>query len=456
MSTNRSTALPTPYVPPRLLDDHPSLPDGRALAGARRPLTPEEHSANARFAAALLGTRNHDDAALLVSDDLQRDPRTAPERAEDLLRQLAERDPETAASFRESMQRVATARSSDGGSPEPSETASTQTPRPADRKREIGHILFPGQVSSEKENFWQELFLDLMPGIGNWRSISHGAADAREVKEALQRSDYEVAFLYSLLTGLDVVGAVPFAGSATNVARPFIRQAIRATPGVRRVHASWVLAQAKRRFEQRLPSTKPEELYGKVWGRLPKSRQRLLLAIRPHVIGGAGENYTDELLGSAGFASTGRSLAFGDRRYDADTAEKLETIFFSFFAVPREAAQRTLYEVKTAGGKYTPHQRKADARNREEPTVEDIQLLRLKLSQVPFEFLTTQTKRLLEGGAKSGKVRFADEEIGELVRSMREARLMDGSALTAFDWLSTVARVSAEIGREIAGEREQE
>jgi hypothetical protein len=422
-------------------EDAPPFGTGRP-ALVTSAVLPEVHASNARFTESILRTSNYDDSARTVLSDLARAGEAAAPRLHNLVNQLHERDPEVAASFVGSMRRIA--------EQSPSQTDRDPKSKPSapasNFRRTIGHYLFPGQVRIEDENVWLEAGADFVPFLGNIRSASQAARDVEEAIQAFRQSDYSAFARHGAMAVVDTVGAIPGAGNLLAAGKPAIRNALRATPGLRRAHSSWTLAKAARQFDKPI-SASPETLYGEFWSDLSPRQQRTLKSLQPHITGKGGEHYNRELLTSGGFQHQGdgkvlwRNPSGKPRIYDAETAERFQTIFSGLLAVPdKRSGSRSLYELKVAGSKLTPLQKKADAIISKS---ENIEYLRLHLDEIPFEFLASQTKELLQ---KSG-TRFAAEEIDDLVKSMRRARTPEGKPLTTLDWLMGIARIGADAVR---------
>jgi hypothetical protein len=413
------------------------------FAPTRRTVSPDLHAANARFTDAILGTGDYDDAARTALSDLAWRGETAAPGFHDLLSQLQERDPAAAAAFAGSVRRVAEQRPSAPSGPERPREPTAPT---FDVGRTVAHYLFPGQVASKDENPWLEGGADLIPFVGNIRSASYAVQDIKDAGAAFREGEYLTAAGRGALALFDAAGAIPAAGNLLAAGKPFIRNAIRATPGLRRAHASWTLAKEARQFDNPI-KVGSKALYGEFWPKLPPHQQMRLESLQKHIIGKGGEAYNDELLASSGFHRRGDGkILWGNptgktRNFDAETVEKFDTIFFGLFAVPGKTSEsRMLYELKTAGGDLKNLQKEADKIISQSET---IQYLRLHLDEVPFEFLAAQTRKFLQ---KPGSP-FAAHEVEELVKSMQRARTPEGKPLTMLDWLMGVARIGAEAVR---------
>lgn len=290
-----------------------------------------------------------------------------------------------------------------------------------------------------------EIAADATPFLGNLRSASQAARDIEELIKAAGQGEVLASVGHAAMAVVDGLGAVPVLGNLLAPAKPALRAAVRAAPGLRRAHASWTLAQAARHFDRPF-GLSAENLYGNHWSKLRADQRAKLKQLQKDITGSAGEGYQDELLTSGGFRHQGDGrVAWNNpsgraRKYDAETAERFKSIYFNLFAVPDKSGGRSLFELKTAGGELSALQKRADA---EISQREHVQYLRLYLDEIPFEFLASQTNAIL----KQRNAPFSDGEIKQLVKSMRAARTPEGKPLTAYDWLGTVSRIAADTVR---------
>ena len=254
-------------------------------------------------------------------------------------------------------------------------------------------VLIPeatGEVS-----VWLHLLDDVLPIIGEVKSIREATKDFEKLQEAVRTGDVKGAIGFGLLTTLDAAGAVPIFGSLFRVSRGLVRsivrhpdvaRALRDTKGVNRVHGMLTLA---RRFDERFPNNREEllrvtrsgtlrDIFGDVLPQLDDRQQSLLRGVFPHMKKDATEGELKKLSESVGFTHVTtqnsrtvmveniahqdlvRGVTQKKRIFDSVSKEGFGS-FFNFLVFPRRGGKGTAHEFKGDGAQLTEPQDKIDS-----------------------------------------------------------------------------------------------
>jgi hypothetical protein len=239
-------------------------------------------------------------------------------------------------------------------------------------------ILIP--EATAKASVWLHLLDDVLPIIGEVKSLREATRDFDKLQESIRAGDIEGAIGFGLLTALDAAGAVPIFGSLFRTSRglvrsivrhPYVARKLRDTKGVKNVHGMLTLA---RRLDERFPKNRQEllevtrsgtvkDVFGDVWPRLDRRQQRKLRGAFSHMKKDATEGELKALSDNVGFTSVksqnSRSVMvdqivnkdlLGDiqqkkRIYDNVNKEGFGS-FLNILVFPRRGGKGTAHEFK--------------------------------------------------------------------------------------------------------------
>lgn len=308
----------------------------------------------------------------------------------------------------------------------------------------------------------REFILDLMPGVGNVRSIGHAANDLSELGDAFSEGDGSAMAWHGAMLLLDVFGILP-GGNAIKAAG---RGILNITPYGKAAIAQSRLNKAQRQFPK-LPDKDENlgarKLLGPEYKTLNKRTKESVTIALNWAVGNAGNRRALEwMLNIDPRAAKPKRVTMPSsyngpgqyREYDLTTRD-LRTVFFDDVLRTRmwilgqkrpEPQPGSHYEIKSGSGEkskgqiYKDEFLRTNAAAAAATGVTDIREARLYLKQIPFEYIVEDATERLNSMVRNRTI--SKQVANDVMRALKKVQAAGAAKVRPADYADLMVRLA--------------
>ncbi|MEQ9487473.1 MAG: hypothetical protein RIM72_00620 [Alphaproteobacteria bacterium] len=291
---------------------------------------------------------------------------------------------------------------------------------------EVGQLLINGFAPDRSEDMAvaRELFLDMLPIIGEIRSARDAVENFDAMVKAIEAGDWDAAAEAGLFTALGAAGAVPLVGRMTKLALPLLKRGL-----VGKLIAQNRLARFEKEFNN--PKVNPALKQDTLFDGVKINVEPKVLGLK--INGGVGEAAENEVIQDFDRAGFGPQTSFDSRAartkknsrrpsriYDGATRYGAEN-YKGWLLRPVDDSSGTAIEVKSGGGTLSLAQAEFDSIVNETGLMADeyrdfaigkVRNLRVRLDQISYDNLKTSMTKVLDDAVERG---YLDRQSADVV-----------------------------------------